>query len=146
VKTESGRAFGLTLNRPLQGLPREANDDMDGIGMTGAREWIPRSSAQRVAQRLRDRRRAMGLTQVELAAEIGVAPPTYVHWETGRVPDTIATITVKALAAALQIPEGWLLSPDAPSLPDPVVMSVGVPACRAFRNTGWTWFRRLRGF
>ena len=106
-------------------------DDLDEIGMTGAREWIPRADAQRVALRLRDRRRALGLTQVELAAAVGVAPPTYVHWEKGRVPGTIAAGTVKALEAALQIPHGWLLSHDAPPLPDPVVISGDEPPCRA---------------
>ncbi|WP_167337664.1 helix-turn-helix domain-containing protein [Paraburkholderia heleia] len=105
-------------------------DDMDEIGRTGTRAWIPRADAQRVAQCLRDRRRALGWTQVELAAEVGVAHPTYVHWENGRVPDTIDAGTVKALEAALQIPEGWLLRQDAP-LPDPVVIRGGVPACTA---------------
>ncbi|WP_321867140.1 helix-turn-helix domain-containing protein [Paraburkholderia tropica] len=102
---------------------------MDEIGVTGAREWIPRSCALRVAQRLRDRRRELELTQVELATEVGVAPPTYVHWETGRVLDTVAAETVKALEAALQIPDGLLLSPDAPPLPDSVVTNGRASAC-----------------
>ncbi|MFD1557469.1 helix-turn-helix domain-containing protein [Paraburkholderia silviterrae] len=107
----------------------EKTDDMDEIGMTGARAWIPRSAAQRVAQRLRDRRRSLGLTQVELAAGVGVAHPTYVHWEKGRLPDTIDAGTVKALEAVLQLPQGWLLRQDAPSLPDPVAIAGDVPAC-----------------
>ena len=102
-------------------------DDTDEIGMTGTRGWIPRADAQRVAQRLRDRRRALGLTQVELAAGVGVAHPTYAHWENGRVPDTIDAGILKTLEAALQIPEGWLVSQDAPPLPDPAVIAGDVP-------------------
>jgi hypothetical protein len=45
------------------------------------------------------------------------------------VPDTVAAGTVKALEAALQIPEGWLLSPDTPPLPDPVVTNCRASAC-----------------
>ena len=49
--------------------------------MTGGREWIPRSDAQRIAQRLRERRRALGLTQAELAARAGVARSKFVPWD-----------------------------------------------------------------
>ncbi len=116
----------------MQRLPFvKKTDDMDEIGRTGTRAWIPRSDAQRLAQRLRDRRRALGLTQVELAAWVGVAHPTYVHWENGRVPDTIDAGIVETLEAALQIPEGWLLSQDAPPLPDPVVIAGDASVCTA---------------
>ncbi|MFM0045447.1 helix-turn-helix domain-containing protein [Paraburkholderia sediminicola] len=88
--------------------------------MTGGWEWIPRSDAWRIAQRLRERRRAFGWTQAELAARAGVAQSTLVHWETGRWPNAIATATVNALEAALQLPQGWLLSHDVEPLLDPV--------------------------
>ena len=78
--------------------------------MTGGREWIPRSDAWRIAQRLSERRKALGWTQAELAAGAGVAQSTLVHWERGRWPDTIAAAMVNALDAALQAPQGWLLS------------------------------------
>ncbi|MFM0100857.1 helix-turn-helix transcriptional regulator [Paraburkholderia nemoris] len=89
--------------------------------MTGGREWIPRSDAWRIAQRLRERRKALGLTQTELAARAGVAQSTLVHWERGRWPDTVAAAMVNALDAALQAPQGWLLSRDTEPLPVPGV-------------------------
>ena len=86
--------------------------------MTGGREWIPRSDAQRIAQRLRERRRALGLTQAELAARAGVARSKFVHWEKAGLPSVIATATVYALEVALQVPQGWLLSDEMEPLPD----------------------------
>ncbi|WP_161950034.1 hypothetical protein [Paraburkholderia monticola] len=47
--------------------------------MTRDREWIPRSDAPRIAQRLRERRRAMGLTQQSLASQAGIARLTFVR-------------------------------------------------------------------
>lgn len=91
--------------------------------MSGGREWIPRSDAWRIAQRLCERRKALGLTQAELAARAGVSQSTLVHWEKGRWPNAIATATVNALEAALQLPQGWLLSRDTEPLPDPVFNS-----------------------
>lgn len=49
--------------------------------MTGDREWIPRADAPRIAQQLRERCRALGLTQVELAGRANLAKSTLVHWE-----------------------------------------------------------------
>ncbi|CAE6836917.1 helix-turn-helix domain-containing protein [Paraburkholderia nemoris] len=87
--------------------------------MSGGCEWIPRSDAWRIAQRLRERRKALGWTLAELAARAGVAQSTLVRWERGRWPDTIAAAMVNALDAALQAPQGWLLSRDTEPLPDP---------------------------
>ena len=58
--------------------------------MTGHREWTSRFAALRIAQRLRERREAWGLTQTELAARAGVAQSTFVRWETSRLPDLLA--------------------------------------------------------
>jgi transcriptional regulator with XRE-family HTH domain len=86
--------------------------------MAGEREWIPRSDVPKIAQRLRERREASGLTQSELAREVGVARLTYVHWERGGLPGTLARAKVNALEAALQVPQGWLLCPEMLPLPD----------------------------
>lgn len=41
-----------------------------------------------LTKRLRERRKAMGMTQAEIAEAIGVSPKTVSHWETGeRLPD-----------------------------------------------------------
>ncbi|MGF6973686.1 transcriptional regulator with XRE-family HTH domain [Paraburkholderia sp. JPY465] len=86
--------------------------------MTGEREWVPRTDAAQIAQRLRERREASGMTQPELARKVGVARLTYVHWERGRLPGTLATATVNALEAALQVPQGWLLRHGMLPLPE----------------------------
>jgi DNA-binding XRE family transcriptional regulator len=65
--------------------------------MRGEREWIPRSGTPRIAQRLRERRRALGLTQAELAGRVGLARTAFVLWEKGRLPNTIAAAKVSAL-------------------------------------------------
>ncbi|WP_429289786.1 helix-turn-helix domain-containing protein [Paraburkholderia sp. CI3] len=92
---------------------------MKGIRMAGMRVWIPRSDVPRIAQRLRTRRKASAMTQDDLAVRAGVAKPALVHWEKGRLPHTVAPATVNALEAALQVPPGWLLGPEAQPLPDP---------------------------
>ncbi|WP_434666227.1 helix-turn-helix transcriptional regulator [Paraburkholderia sp. A3BS-1L] len=92
--------------------------------MTVDREWIPRSDAPQIAQRLRERREASGMTHADVARKAGVAKSTYVHWERGRVPDTLAAATVTALEAALQVPPGWLLSQGTQPLPAPGVDAV----------------------
>ncbi|MFM0613186.1 helix-turn-helix domain-containing protein [Paraburkholderia nemoris] len=97
--------------------------------MTGGHEWIPRSGALRIGQRLRERRRALGLTQAELAGRAGVAQSKFVHWEKAGLPSTIATATLDALEVALQVPQGWLLSHDMQPLPDPV-FNAGSAAAR----------------
>ncbi|MGF6810820.1 transcriptional regulator with XRE-family HTH domain [Paraburkholderia sp. Clong3] len=94
--------------------------------MAGTRVWMPRSDVPRIAQRLRDRRKASGMTQDDLAVRAGVARVTLGHWEKGRWPHTVAAATVNALEAALQVPPGWLLGPGTQPLPDP-----GLPAADA---------------
>lgn len=99
--------------------------------MTGDREWIPRADAPRIAQRLRERRRALGLTQVELAGNAKLAKSTLVHWEKGRLPDTLSAGTVIALEAALQAPQGWLLSHEGQPLPDSGFESGNAVGCES---------------
>jgi transcriptional regulator with XRE-family HTH domain/post-segregation antitoxin (ccd killing protein) len=106
--------------------------------MTGDHEWIPRADASQVAQRLRERRRAFGLTQVELAAAAHLAHATLVHWEGGRLPDTLAAATVIALEAALQVPQGWLLRHEMQPSPNPggdAANALGRESGRAFLHT-----------
>ncbi|MEX3966809.1 helix-turn-helix domain-containing protein [Paraburkholderia sp. EG286B] len=96
--------------------------------MTRDREWFPRSDVQ-IARRLRDRREAVGLTQRELARNVGVAESTYVHWERGRLPGSVAEGMVRALEAALQVPQGWLLGQEVLPLPEPVFDAAKVQTC-----------------
>lgn len=51
----------------------------------------PTETLQEVAQRLRATRAALGLTQEQLAAEIGVTRTAYTNWEGGSaLPDVLA--------------------------------------------------------
>ncbi|MEX3951073.1 helix-turn-helix domain-containing protein [Paraburkholderia sp. EG287B] len=97
--------------------------------MTRDREWFPRSDVLQIARRLRDRREAVGLTQRELARNVGVAESTYVHWERGRLPGSVAEGMVRALEAALQVPQGWLLGQEVLPLPEPVFDAAKVQTC-----------------
>ena len=96
--------------------------------MTRDRERIPRPDAPQIAKRLRDRREAVGLTQCELAHLVGVGESTYVHWELGRLPGSVAEGMVRALEAALQVPEGWLLGHAVQSLPELVFNTANAQA------------------
>lgn len=87
--------------------------------MTGAIVWISRADALRVGARVRERRRALGILQAELAAIAGVTPSKFVNWEKGRMPCVITATTVVALENALRVSQGWLFSNDMVSLPDP---------------------------
>src|SRR6201994_5195797 len=89
--------------------------------MTRDREWIPRSDARRIAQRLRERRRAIGLTQDRLASKAGVARLTFLRWEKGGLPASLPADSLRALEATLQVPPGWLFSHAAQPLPVPAV-------------------------
>ncbi|CAB3776238.1 hypothetical protein LMG28614_00174 [Paraburkholderia ultramafica] len=103
--------------------------------MTGDREWIPRSDAPRIAQRLRERRRAMGLTQQSLASQSGVARLTFVRWEKGGLPRSMSADLLKSLETTLQVPPGWLVSHAAQPLPDPAV-SVDVASATPVAGSG----------
>ncbi|MEX3968189.1 helix-turn-helix domain-containing protein [Paraburkholderia sp. EG286B] len=96
--------------------------------MTREREWFPRSDVPQIGQRLRDRREAVGLTQCELARQLGVGESTYVHWERGRLPGSVAEGMVRALEAALQVPQGWLLDHEVLPLPEPVLDAANAQA------------------
>ncbi|MEX3982150.1 helix-turn-helix domain-containing protein [Paraburkholderia sp. EG287A] len=102
--------------------------------MTREREWIPRPDAPQIAKRLRERREAVGLTQRELARQVGMAEWTYVRWELGRLPGSVAERVVRALEAALQVPEGWLLGHDVLPLPEPVFDAANVQVCGSGRD------------
>lgn len=57
-----------------------------------------------------------------MAALVNVTPPTIARWESGDLPDSMTPTRVAAWEAALQVPAGWLLSPNGKPLSDPVVM------------------------
>src|SRR5690554_888797 len=60
-----------------------------------------------IAERLRDRRLTLGLTQADVAEAIGVSPKTVSHWENGgREPDID---TIKSLSRCLRTSMAYLV-------------------------------------
>ena len=80
---------------------------------------MPNKSTGTLAERLLLERRAMDLTQDELAARSGVSRPHIANIERGRSRN-ISTDVVFALAKALDIPVAYLLGiSDNPLVPEP---------------------------
>ncbi|WP_408276789.1 helix-turn-helix domain-containing protein [Paraburkholderia sediminicola] len=67
---------------------------------------------------MRERRKALGITQAELATTANVSQSRFGYWEKSRMPSAIADATVIALETVLRVPGGWLLSLDMQLLPD----------------------------
>ncbi len=63
-----------------------------------------RSFYEQLGQRIAERRKARGITQVELAKTLGIAQQTLAHYEGGTVRIAIATLTIvaKALDATIE--------------------------------------------
>lgn len=66
--------------------------------------------------RLKQLRKAKGMTQGQMAAQLGVSMPAICAWETGKARPRDARM--KALANALGIPMSELFGPDVPELLD----------------------------
>jgi transcriptional regulator with XRE-family HTH domain len=64
-------------------------------------------------QRLRARRRELGLSQVALAARLGISQPAISHWENDQKEPLLSSLV--ALAKSLEISTDWLVlgTPDA---------------------------------
>lgn len=73
-------------------------------------------SVEAFGVRLKQLRKAKGLTQAQMASELGVSMPAICAWETGKARPRDARM--KALAKALGIPMTELFGPDVPELLD----------------------------
>jgi transcriptional regulator with XRE-family HTH domain len=91
--------------------------------MASATDWIYRVTPQykrfyqMLGKRIAERRKAQGLTQVELAERLGVSQQTLAHYEVGRL--RVAVAMLPALAKELAVPVEDL---------------VGMPATKAKRG------------
>ena len=84
---------------------------MDSLPMT---KKEPSPGDKRRGQRLRERRKAMGLDVTELAKAIGVSQPAVSQWEIGVTAPSRKKVA--KLAQILRVPVAWLLTDDdAPS-------------------------------
>ncbi len=64
-----------------------------------------------VGDKIKNLRKAMGLTQTELGEKVGVKKNAVSKWECGRVED-IPTSTLKALAALFDVPTSYLIDDE----------------------------------
>ena len=93
-----------------------------------------------MAQRLVDRRKAAGLSQEALAAQLGVSRQAVSKWESGQtVPDAV---TVARLCDALHVPAGYVLLGGEPELPErcaaPTYTMAAAWPCRGRTSAGNT--------
>ena len=70
--------------------------------------------AEDFGHRLKQLRKAKGLTQAQMASQLGVSMPAICAWETGKARPRDARM--KALATALGIPMSELFGPDVPEM------------------------------
>jgi transcriptional regulator with XRE-family HTH domain len=89
---------------------------------TEPRTHIPRSLAPDLASRARTRREELKWSVAQMAALVNVTPATILRWESGELPDSMRPSRLEAWEVALQVPLGWLLSPNGKILPDPVIV------------------------
>jgi len=68
--------------------------------------WI--MNPETFGQRIRQRRKALGLTQAELGRQCGKSESAVSLWESGGITDIMGT-TLTRLARALQVSVDWLL-------------------------------------
>ena len=70
-----------------------------------------------MAQRIRDLRKARGMTLEQVAKQVGVGKSTVRKWETGLIAN-MGQDKIPALAAALGTTPGYLMGCQDPSTPD----------------------------
>jgi DNA-binding XRE family transcriptional regulator len=94
VRTETIRLWESGLARPI---PRHYGRIVQFLG------YDPEPAGQTLARRLRTARRSVGLTQTELAAELGLDEGTVVDLEAGRRrPSRKSTEAIAAFLARLE--------------------------------------------
>ena len=64
-----------------------------------------------LGDKIRAHRKALGMTQTELGAKLGVKVNAVSKWECGRVED-IPTSKIKALASIFNVPTSYLIDDD----------------------------------
>lgn len=67
-----------------------------------------------MAERIRERRLARGMTQQELGARCGISAPSVNAWESGKT-TAITGANLLAAAKTLQVNPEWLLTGDGPA-------------------------------
>jgi transcriptional regulator with XRE-family HTH domain len=80
-----------------------------------------------VGDRMRKARLAAGLSRMEMAEVMGVAPNTVSTWETGSVRPAHMSATLRLWAETTGVPEEWLVRGE---VPDPVATGAAIDTKR----------------
>ena len=70
-----------------------------------------------VGEKIKQQRKALGMTQTELGEKLGVQKNAVSKWECGRV-DDIPASKIKAMAALFGVPTSYLIDDEAPTFDD----------------------------
>ena len=114
----------IAINLPHAGVTAAkviwASGDLYGCEFDVALSAGALSPVEAFGVRLKQLRKAKGMTQGQMAAQLGVSMPAICAWETGKARPRDARM--KALANALGIPMSELFGPDVPELLDDLLV------------------------
>lgn len=93
-----------------------------------------------LAARIKERMKAAGLTNAQLAKAAGVEPPTAHNWGSGKTKE-IKAGPLLAAAAALGVNPHWLATGEGPKFPDSVAAPVAAEPAAVYGAFADAWMR-----
>ena len=112
----SGRLYGCEFDVALSAGALSAVELRSTVSrdIASSDKQLASPPAEDFGHRLKQLRKAKGLTQAQMASQLGVSMPAICAWETGKARPRDARM--KALATALGIPMSELFGPDVPEM------------------------------
>lgn len=112
----SGRLYGCEFDVALSAGALSAVELRSTVSrdIASSDRQLASPPAEDFGHRLKQLRKAKGLTQAQMASQLGVSMPAICAWETGKARPRDARM--KALANALGIPMSELFGPDVPEM------------------------------
>jgi transcriptional regulator with XRE-family HTH domain len=112
----SGRLYGCEFDVALSAGALSAVELRSTVSrdIASPDKQLASPPAEVFGHRLKQLRKAKGLTQAQMASQLGVSMPAICAWETGKARPRDARM--KALATALGIPMSELFGPDVPEM------------------------------
>jgi transcriptional regulator with XRE-family HTH domain len=112
----SGRLYGCEFDVALSAGALSAVELRSTVSrdIASPDKQLASPPAEDFGHRLKQLRKAKGLTQAQMASQLGVSMPAICAWETGKARPRDARM--KALATALGIPMSELFGPDVPEM------------------------------
>ena len=84
-----------------------------------------------MTDRIRQRRKALGLTAAQVAKALGVSRATVYRYEAGQI-EKLPARALEPLAALLQTTSGYLLNGEGEAAADPLTLATAMPAAADF--------------